>query len=85
MSNIFEFKVSASLNHSQQNLKLKVARPNQMKCDEKSLRTLGPKLYNNLPHHVKNAENLFAFKQLMRTWDVVHHGALCKWNLCRKQ
>ena len=80
MSNIFEFKSSDRPVCGQQYLNLKVVRANQMKFDEKSLRALGPQLWNRLPPHIKNAGNLSAFKRLIKTWD----GLLCKCNLCRK-
>lgn len=59
ISNIFEFKTSGRPNRSQQNLNLKVVRPNQVKFVEQSLRILGPKIWSNLPSSVKNAENMF--------------------------
>ena len=80
MSNIFEFKSSDRPVCGQQYLNLKVVRANQMKFDEKSLRALGPQIWNRLPPHIKNAGNLSAFKRLIKTWD----GLLCKCNLCRK-
>ena len=51
-----------------------------MKFGEKSLRVLGPKIWNRLPPHIKNAENLSAFKRLIKTWD----GVSCKCNLFQK-
>ena len=44
---------------SQQNLNLKVARANQVKFGEKSLKVLGPKIWNNI---FKNTENFSPFK-----------------------
>ena len=80
ISNIFEFKSSNRPVRSQQNLNLKVVRANQSKSGEKSLRVLRPKIWDRLPPHVKNAESLFAFKRLIKTWDDVS----CKCNLCRE-
>ena len=57
-----------------------MVRGNQVKFSEKILRVLGPKIWNRLPPHVKYAENLPAFKRLIKTWD----GVSCKCNLCRK-
>ena len=51
-----------------------------MKFGEKSLRVLGPKIWNRLPPYIKNAENLSAFKRLIKTWD----GFTCKCNLFQK-
>ena len=80
MSNIFECKTSGRPTYSQQNLNLKVVRSNQVKYNEKSLRVLGPMIWNNLPPHCKNNENVSIFKRLIKTWD----GVSCKCNLYRK-
>ena len=45
----------------------------------KRLIVLGSKIWNRLLPHTKNAENLFIFKQLIKTWD----GDSCN-NSCRK-
>ena len=45
----------------------------------KSLKVLGPKIWNNLPYHVKSSDNLDTFKNLLKNWD----GNLCKCNLCK--
>ena len=60
MSNIFEVKSSDRPVRTQQNLNLKVVRANQVKFGEKSLRVLGPKIWNRLPPHIKYTENLTA-------------------------
>ena len=39
-------------------LNLKVTRPSQVRYGERSLRVLGPKIWNNPPAHVKSATNL---------------------------
>ena len=80
MSNIFEVKWFDRPIHSQQYLNLRVVRANQVTFAKKSLRVLGPKIWNRLPPHIKNAENLSTFKWLIKTWD----GISCKCNLCRK-
>ena len=56
----FEVKSSDRAIRSQQYLNLKVVGANQVKFGEKSLRVLGPKIWNRLPLHIKNAENLSA-------------------------
>ena len=67
MSNLFEVKSSDRPIHSQQYLNLKVLRANQVKFSEKSLRVLEQKIWNKLPPHIENAENLSAFKQMIKT------------------
>ena len=79
MSSIVKFKSSDRPVRSQQYLNLKVVRANQVKFGEKSLRFLESNIWNKLQPHVKNAENLSAFKQLIKTWNSVS----CRWNLCR--
>ena len=56
MSNIFEVKSSDRPIRSQQYQNLKVVTANQVKFVEKSLRVLGPKIWNRLPPHIKNAK-----------------------------
>ena len=80
MSNIFEVKLSDKPVRSQQNLNLKVVRANQVKLGEKSLRVLGPNIWDRLPPHIKNGENPSAFKRLIKRWDDVS----CKCDLCKK-
>ena len=61
MSSISEVKSSDRPVRSQQNMNLKVVRANQVKFGQKSLRVLGPKIWNRLSTH-KNAEYLSTFK-----------------------
>ena len=63
MSNIFEVKSFDRPARSWQNLNLEVVRANQVKFGEKSLRVIGPKIWNRLPPCIKNADNLSAFKR----------------------
>ena len=51
---------------------------NQVSCGKKSLRTLGPKLWNNLPHHVESSENLESFNGNIEHWD----GERCLFKVC---
>ena len=53
-------------------------RPNQVKFGERSLKTLGPKIWNCLPSNLKNAENLATFKSLIKSWN----GNACTCYLC---
>ena len=78
MSNIFVVKSSDRPVRNQQNLNLKVVRANQVKSGEKNLRVLGSKIWERLPPHTKTAENLSAFRRLIKT----QNGVPCKCNLC---
>ena len=51
---------------------------NQVSCGKKSLRTLGTKLWNNLPHHVESSENLESFNRNIKHWD----GERCLCRVC---
>ena len=39
---------------------------------------LGPKIWNNLPIHLKCSDNLISFKEMIKNWD----GRNCKCNIC---
>ena len=58
MSNIFKLLFSNRAARKQQVLNLETIRPNQVNFAETSLRALGRKIWNNLPPHIKSAENL---------------------------
>ena len=47
----------------------------------KSLGSLGPKVWNNLPCHIKSTESLMAFKKMIKTWD----GNKCLRKKCKKK
>ena len=46
---------------------------------ECSLKVLGPQVWNALPTELKNAESLFTFKKLIKTWD----GPNCQCKMCK--
>ena len=81
MTEIFKLSHSEKPVRKQNLLNLKVTRPNQVRYGERSLRILGPKIWNNLPAaHVKSAPNFLSFKRLIKSWD----GISCKCALCKK-
>ena len=45
-----------------------------------SLTALGPKIWNNLPAHMKASENLEIFKKMMKKWN----GINCCCEVCKK-
>ena len=57
-----------------------VRKPNQVKYGERSLRCLGPKIWNKLPHSIMSSENLLIFKKNIKTWG----GELCNCAMCCK-
>jgi hypothetical protein len=58
---------------------LKVKAQNSKKYGTDSLRSLGPRIWNALPNHIRNENNLESFKQLINTWD----GPSCGCNKCK--
>ena len=53
-----------------------IVKPNYFIFTEKNLSTIAGNM-DDLPPQIKNAENLFVFKQMMKTWG----GVSCKCNL----
>ena len=79
MKNIF---VMNNINRSQRNgnhLNLKTFRVNQSTFGTKSLKVLGPSIWNNLPSHIKTSENLVVFKKLIKKWN----GISCNCSSCK--
>ena len=79
MNNIFNLKINSREVRDKYRLKLDIPKWNQRTFGYKSLTVLGPKIWNNLPYHVKSSDNLDTFKNLLKDWD----GNLCKCNLCK--
>ena len=38
-------------------------------CEKKSLKVFGPKIWNNLPYHIKLSQNLETFKSMIEKWN----------------
>ena len=76
MNNIFKLKINTR-EVSWYKLNLDIPKWNQRSFGYKSLKVLGPKIWNNLPYHFKSSDNLDNFKNLLKDWD----GHLCKCNL----
>ena len=56
-----------------------VARTNTNTYGTKSLRSLGPQVWNSLPGHIKAETSLAHFRSLINTW----FGKECLSNLCK--
>ena len=77
MKSIFELLFS---NYSLRNSNnLAHVRPNQTTFGSKSLKSIGPQIWNDLPNEIKSAENLKSFKVLIKQWD----GPNCKCSACK--
>ena len=64
------------LTHRPNNIQVNVHKT--VKYGDKSLRTLGPHIWNSLPEHVKAETNFIKFKEYINQW----FGPICKYNLC---
>ena len=79
MNNIFKLKINGREFRDKYKLNLDIPKWNQRTFGYKSLKVLGPKIWNNLPYHIKSSDNLDTFKSLLKIWD----GNLCECNLCK--
>ena len=57
---------------------LKVPIRYSVKFGDKSLKCLGPIIWNSLPSDIKSTSSLEIFKNFLKTW----YGPTCKCNLC---
>ena len=78
MKNIFEMKTNNRIVREKYKLNLNIPRTNQVKFGTNSLKSYGPKIWNALPFSIKTAENLKAFKTLIKKWN----GASCNCIIC---
>ena len=62
-------------------LNLSISRRNQVAFVPKSLKFYRPKIWNTLPVNIKTAENLNAFKNLIKRWN----GVSCNCIVCIHQ
>ena len=68
MKEIFEQRLSSRPVGEQYKLNLNILKKRQVTFGTKSLKRLGPKMWNNLPYHIKY-ENLSVFKNLTKKWN----------------
>ena len=66
MKNIFEMKTNNRIVREKYKLNLNIPRTNQVKFGTNSLKSYGPKIWNALTFSIKTAENLKAFKTLIK-------------------
>ena len=77
MNNIFSLRTSKNPSRNPNNLNH--FRPNQVTFGSKSLKAMGPQIWNCLPNEIKSADNLNSFKRMIKQWD----GPSCKCNVCK--
>ena len=61
-------------------LNLEIPKSNQVRFGTKSLRYLGPKVWNSLRYHRKASKNLTILKTLIKNWN----GTVCSCKICKK-
>ena len=81
MKEIFELRLCSRPVREQYKLNLSIPSKRQVTFRARSLEILGPKIWNNLPYHIKSAENLNVFKNFIKKWN----GFSCSCNVCALQ
>ena len=81
IKDIFQPNITNRPVRTQQQNNLKTPKANQITFGTNSLTSLGPKIWNSLPGHIKSSENLEHFKKVIRNWD----GEKCTCNGCIHQ
>ena len=66
MKDIFKLRLSSRPVREQYKLNLNIPRKKQVTFGTKSLESISPKIWNNLPYHIKFAKNLNVFKNLIK-------------------
>ena len=74
MKNIFTPKENAKVRQND----IIVKRINTSRFGTKSLRSLGPKIWNNLPSNIKSETSFLKFKKYIKTW----LGPKCRYEVC---
>ena len=80
LNEIFELRKTKRVIRNQYKLNLEVPIINQVTFGAKSIRYLGPKIWNSLPFHIKSSESLTTFKRIIKNWDTVS----CKCPICQR-
>ena len=68
MKNIFQMKKNNRVVRERYKLNFNIPRTNQVTFGTTSLKSYGPKIWNALPFNIQTAENLEAFKALVKKW-----------------
>ena len=80
MNEIFELRKTNKAVRNQYKLNLEVSIINQVAFGAKTIRYLGPKIWDSLPFHIKSSESLTTFKRIIKNWDTVS----CKCPICQR-
>ena len=71
MNEIFELRKTKRAVQNQYKLNLEVPIMNQVTFGAKSIKYLGPNIWNSLPFRIKSSESLTTFKRFIKNWDTV--------------
>ena len=66
MNDNFKLKINRREVRDKYKLNLDIPKWNQRTLNYKSLKAVGPKIWNNLPYHIKSSDNLDTFKNLLK-------------------
>ena len=77
---IFELRKTNRAVQNQYKLNLEVPIINQVTFGAKTIKYLGPKIWNSYPFHIKSSESLTTFKKVINNSDTVS----CKCPICQR-
>ena len=74
MNDIFELRKTNRAIRNQYKPNLEVPIINQVNLGAKSIRYLGPEIWNTLPFHIKSSESLTTFKRIIKNFWIQSHA-----------
>ena len=80
IKDIFKLRMTNCPTREKYKLNLELPKSNQVRFGTKSLRYLGPKVWNSLRYHRKSSKNLTILKTLIKNWN----GTVCSCKICKK-
>ena len=80
IKDIFKLRMTNRPTREKYKLNLEIPKSNQVRFGTKSLRYLGPKVWNSLRYHRKSSKNLTILKTLIKNWN----GTVCSCKMCKK-
>ena len=80
IKDIFKLRMTNRPTREKYKLNLEIPKSNQVRFGTKSLRYLGPKVWNSLRYHRKASKNLTILKTLIKNWN----GTVCSCKMCKK-
>ena len=81
MKHIFQLKINGRPVRIQNTNNLTVETGQTVTFGTNSISSLGPKIWNNLPYHLKCSESIIDFKRMIKKWN----GSKCPCDECSKK